>query len=109
MNELNIEYLKLELIDKLEKVNCPYKYKTLWDIQRWIWEKYNFFVSVFLDEPIGTPYEYIYCIQSPKFDLDIYGTMVSDKTYTDIIEAWNDGLIEALKYINNGNGNEQQD
>lgn len=56
-------------------------------------------VSAFIKEPFAKPLEYIYSIQSPKFGLDNYSVIISDKEYSSYEEALNSGIMEALKHI----------
>lgn len=101
-NKYICQYINNEsLFDKLKEINCPYD--TIFDIQMWFWLNHNLFISVFLDEPFGKPNEYIYCIQSQKFGLDNYSTIVSDNKYVDITDTWTYAFFEALNYINNEN------
>lgn len=56
-------------------------------------------VSAFIKEPFANPIEYGYCIQSPKFGLDNYSTIISDKEYGSYEEALDNGILDAISRI----------
>lgn len=103
------DYVSLEVAKLLEKkgferegayfwdggVLCP----TLYEAQQWLWQKHRLLVTAFLEAPFGKPYEFIYCIQDAKNSVDNNGSVISEQSFESIQKALNEGILEALKTI----------
>lgn len=76
-------------------VLCP----TLYEAQQWLWQKHRLLVTAFLEAPFGKPYEFIYCIQDAKNSVDNNGSVISEQSFESIQKALNEGILEALKTI----------
>lgn len=75
---------------------------SLYDVQQWLWQKHKLLVTAFLEAPFGKPYEFIYCIQDAKNSVDDNGSVISEQSFDSIQKALNEGILEALKTIDDG-------
>lgn len=82
-------------IHKDEKIELS----LLFDAIRWLIDKHQIVVSAFMAEPFAEPIKYIYSIQSPKFGLDNYSTVISDEEYGSYEEALDNGILDAIRRI----------
>lgn len=87
--------LECSISQMYDGIPCP----TLYEVQKWLWQKHELLVTVFIEAPFAKPYQFMYCIQDSKNTIDDYGTIVSEKSYSSIQEALNIGVLEALKLI----------
>ena len=71
----------------------------LYDVQKFLIDKFHFVVNSFMKEPFVQPLSYIYYIQSPKLGLDNYSTIVSDKEYGSYEKALNEAIMEAIRRL----------
>lgn len=99
VDELDIYGLSKFFMFNLNTIYQQIEAPLLMDAVRWLISKHEIVVSAFIKEPFAKPLEYIYSIQSPKFGLDNYSAIVSDKEYSSYEEALNSGIMEALKHI----------
>lgn len=90
----NIGY-NVSQIDEDEKIELS----LLFDAIKWLINKHQMVVSAFIAEPFAEPIKYVYSIQSPKFGLDNYSTIVSDEEYDTYEDALNEGILRAANEV----------
>lgn len=90
----NIGY-NVSQIDKDEKTELS----LLFDAIKWLNDKHQMVVSAFMAEPFAEPIKYAYSIQSPKFGLDNYSTIISDEEYDTYEDALNEGILRANEVL----------
>lgn len=82
-------------IDKDEKIELS----LLFDAIKWLIDKHQIVVSAFMAEPFAEPIKYIYSIQSPKFGIDNYSTVISDEEYDTYEDALNEGILRVANEV----------
>ena len=90
----NVGY-NVSQIDKDEKIELS----LLFDAIRWLIDKHQMVVSAFMTEPFAEPIKYAYSIQSPKFGLDNYSTIISDEEYDTYEDALNEGILRVANEV----------
>lgn len=72
---------------------------SLYEAQKWIWEKHKMFVSAAPQPPFTDPLEFFFWIDFPEECIDNYGSLVIVEQFSSFQQALDAGIQEALKLI----------
>lgn len=72
---------------------------TLYESQKWIWERHKMFVSAAPQPPFANPLEFFFWIDFPEETIDNYGSRIIEKHFSSFQQALDAGIQEALKLI----------
>lgn len=72
---------------------------SLYEAQKWIWEKHKMFVSAAPQSPFTDPLEFFFWIDFPEECIDNYGSLVIVEQFLSFQQAFDAGIQEALKLI----------
>lgn len=76
-----------------------YSRPTLYEAQKWIWEKHKMFVSAAPQPPFTEPLEFFFWIDFPEETIDNYGSLVTVEHFSSFQQALDAGIQEVLKHI----------
>lgn len=90
----HVKYNNSNFDSDSEFLSCP----TLYETVLWIYKKYGTLISVFFNDPVIAPHEFLYCILDSRTEIDsAYGSVISNKSYESIQEALSEGIKHFLK------------
>lgn len=72
---------------------------TLYETQRWIWEKHKMFVSAAPDSPFTVPLEFFFWIDFPTETINVFDSLITGEHFSSFQQALDAGIRGALKLI----------
>lgn len=72
---------------------------SLYEAQKWIWERHKMFVSAAPNPPFTVPLEFFFWIDFPTVTIDNFGSLIMVEHFSSYQQALDAGIRKALELI----------